>query len=407
MRTAPSACLLLLTLALPRLGLAQNYDTNTITVQTFAGSGFYGNWDGQGVFTMFNGPSAVVADSSSNLFVLDGGNALIRKIAPDATVTTFFNLGPYFGSYYSIGPMILDHSNALWVAGSAAYLLRIPTSGYPSQVLLPNGSSTPKGLAVDSANNLYLADAYANRIYRLNANSAWEVFAGSGNPGAVDGNWIFTSFTSPQALAFDAADNLYVWDSGNRLIRRINQRRDVTTVAGQSTGYYYPPDADGTGTNASFGLIGAMTMDAAGDLLLACGTSIRRMTPAAEATTLAGAFDQAGYTNGPGPLARFRSPAGICVAGGRVFVADRDDHRIRSLSFNATPEPVPAARLALKTFAGLEIIGIAGRAYRIESSPDFAAWSQEATVVLPSSRYQWIDYSALDSQKFYRAWLLP
>jgi hypothetical protein len=407
MKTALSTGLLLLALTLPRLAAAQTYDTNTITVQTFAGSGFYGYWDGQGIFTMFNGPSAVVADSSSNLFVLDGGNSLVRKIAPDATVTTFFNLAPYFGSYYSVGPMILDHSNAFWVSGSATYLLRIPTSGYPSQVLLPNGSSAPRGLAVDSANSLYLADTYANRIYRLNANSTWEIFAGSGNPGAVDGNWIFTSFNNPQALAFDAADNLYVWDSGNHLIRRINQRRDVTTVAGQNTGYYYAPDADGTGTNASFGTIGAMAIDAAGSLLLACGTSIRRMTPAGAVTTLAGAFDQAAYTNGPGPLARFRNLAGICVAGGKVFVADRDDHRIRSLSFNATPEPVPGAHLALKTLAGLEISGIAGRAYRIESSPDFSAWSEEATIVLPSNSYQWIDYAALGSRKFYRAWLLP
>jgi hypothetical protein len=161
------------------------------------------------------------------------------------------------------------------------------------------------------------------------------------------------------------------------------------------------------GTNASFDKIGAMAFDAAGNLLLACGASIRQMTPAAEVTTLAGAFNQTGYTNGRGPLARFRNAAGICLAADKVFVADSEDHRIRSLSSNAVPEPVSAAHLALKTFAGLEITGITGRAYRIESSPDLAAWSQEATLVLPSSPYQWIDYSALGTQKFYRALLLP
>src|SRR6266705_2653926 len=68
---------------------AQNYDTNNPVVQTFVGSGFYGYLDGQGTQTMFNNPSAVVADSSSNLFVLDNSNYRIRKVTSDGTVSTF------------------------------------------------------------------------------------------------------------------------------------------------------------------------------------------------------------------------------------------------------------------------------------------------------------------------------
>src|SRR5713226_10023578 len=69
--------------------LAQNYDTNNVVVQTFAGSGFYGYFDGKGTQTMFSGPYSVVADSSGNLFVSDQGNSRIRKITPDGTVSTF------------------------------------------------------------------------------------------------------------------------------------------------------------------------------------------------------------------------------------------------------------------------------------------------------------------------------
>src|SRR3989442_15295483 len=68
---------------------AQSYDTNNPVVQTFVGSGFYGYLDGQGTQTMFNNPSAVGADSSSNLFVLDNSNYRIRKVTPDGTVSTF------------------------------------------------------------------------------------------------------------------------------------------------------------------------------------------------------------------------------------------------------------------------------------------------------------------------------
>src|SRR5262245_49033502 len=88
-----------------------NYDTNNVTVQTFAGSGFYGYYDGQGVQTMFNGPSQIAADSSGNFFVLDSGNALIRKITPDATVSTYFSLS---GLSASSSTMLLDRSNQLW-----------------------------------------------------------------------------------------------------------------------------------------------------------------------------------------------------------------------------------------------------------------------------------------------------
>src|SRR5262245_32425447 len=84
----------------------QNYDTNNPVVQTFVGSGFYGYLDGQGTQTMFNGPVAVVADSSSNLFVLDTGNARIRKVTPNGTVSTFAGGGngalPGFGTNVSL-----------------------------------------------------------------------------------------------------------------------------------------------------------------------------------------------------------------------------------------------------------------------------------------------------------------
>src|SRR6266436_1190525 len=102
--------------------LAQNYDTNNVVVQTFAGSGFYGYFDGKGTQTMFWGPSSVVADSLGNLFVADIGNARIRKITPDGTVSTFVGGGTQqtgYGTNVSLynlsGNMCMDHSDVLWI----------------------------------------------------------------------------------------------------------------------------------------------------------------------------------------------------------------------------------------------------------------------------------------------------
>jgi hypothetical protein len=380
---------------------AQIYDTNNPVVETFAGSGFYGYYDGQGVFTMFNTPTAIVNDPSSNLFVLDSQNSLVRKITPGATVSTYFNLLPYS----ALAPMTIDHSNALYIATQQGYLLRISSNGVSSQINLPfNSYSAVGGLCVDSANNLYVSDSYGNRIYRQSSNGVWEIFAGSGNPGSIDGNWIFTSFNGPRSLTADAANNIYVWDSSGHIIRRINQNRDVETIAGSN---FAIQDTDGVGLSAGFNVVLDIRADNARNLILACGSSIRKITPTTNVVTIAGAFDQTGYTNGPGQLARFRSAASVCPLGGSIFVADANDHRIRQITFNATAQPVLPGNLDLSPYAGVKVTGIAGRAYRIESSLDLTNWTAEETILLTTSPYLWIDRAGFTQKKFYRAFLLP
>jgi hypothetical protein len=139
---------------------AQIYDTNNVFVQTFAGSGFFGYVDGQGTQTMFNSPTAVVADSVSNLFVWDNANHRIRKIATDGTVSTFAGGGILTTGYgtnvslsYDSRSMTIDHSNALWLATSP-YLFRIGSDGYVSYAS-STGIGYGSGICVDSANNIY------------------------------------------------------------------------------------------------------------------------------------------------------------------------------------------------------------------------------------------------------------
>src|ERR1039458_8984354 len=394
---------------------AQTYDTNNVIVQTFAGSGFSGWVDGVGTQTMFSSPQSVVADSQGILFVLDLGNQRIRKITPDGTVSTFVGGGngtlPGYGTNVSLpsfspGSMAIDHSNTLWIAAywcCPPFLLRIGSDAYVTQ-LEPTSGGTFKGVCTDSANNVYVTDSYGQKIYRYRTNGVWEVFAGSGNQGSQDGNGIFTSFNYPGALAADLADNIYVWDSLNYLIRRINPNRDVTTIAGKN-GVSSP--VDGSGTNASFDSISGICVDGSGNLILACGSSIRKMTASTNVLTMAGSFTGMGYNNGIGSLAADRNAVGVCVAQGMIFVADTDNQRIRNLTFSPTSQPVSGANLDLKTYPGLQITGVVGRTYQIESSLDTTNWKTETTILLTSSPYLWIDPNSLGQKKFYRAFLLP
>jgi hypothetical protein len=389
---------------------AQTYDTNGDFVQTFVGSGFTGYVDGVGQLTMFNNPQGVVADSSGNLFVLDSGNFRIRKITPDGTVSTFAGGGNQtsgFGTnasliYGTVGDgnsLAIDHSNTLWIVSEDGHLVRIGSDSYVTNIFL-NGTEEPWAACVDSMNNVYVSDFFGQKIWRYKTNGALEVFVGSGNAGSADGNGIFTSFNRPAALAADAADNIYVWDSNNYKIRRINQNRDVVTLTGG-----LPTNIDGQ--NPSFISVSAMCVDGSGNLILSCGASIRKMSATTNSVTLAGTFTQIGYTNGAGNLARLNLASGVCISGGTIYITDSSNQRIRSLTSNSLPQAVSASSLGIGTFVGVTITGVVGRTYQIQSSPDMGAWTTKATILLTSSPYLWVDTNSVSKNQFYRALLLP
>ena len=398
---------------------AQNYDTNNVMVSTFAGYGIPAYVDGQGLLTAFNDPSQIVSDTASNLYVWDNNNQRLRKITPNRTVSTFVGGGNNVEGYGTnvslswgqVGALAMDNSNRLWLVmassywGGLTYLLTVGTNGYVSIV---NGGltdlGTGSGICFDSANNLYYSGG--NRIYRYNPNTGIaEPFAGSGISGYFDGQGILlTAFSNPTALACDQADNLYVWDSGNGRIRRVDQQQNVTTIAGNGN---YWSTADGAGTNANFNGINSMFFDHSGNLYLICGSCVRKMDAQFNVTTLAGPFYQTGYADGPGNAALFNSAVGGCLSQGMILIADNGNNRIRNLTFNAQSQPVAPANLQLKTYPGLQITGSVGHTYQIQSSPDMNTWNPVATVLLNSSPYLWIDQNPIAGNKFYRAVMLP
>jgi hypothetical protein len=266
---------------------------------------------------------------------------------------------------------------------------------------------TTSGICFDSANNLYYSGG--NRIYRYNpSNGSVQVIAGSGIFGNYDGPGpFFSAFSNPTALACDQADNLYIWDGGNATVRRIDQSQNVTTIAGN--GYYYYPIADGVGTNATFNGVMSMFSDNTGNIYFVCGSCIRKMDAQTNVVTLAGTFNQypPGYANGPGDLARFNNASGGCFSQGMIFVADAGNNRIRNITFNSQSQVAPPASLQLNTYPGLQITGIIGRTYQIQSSPDLNTWTTTATLLLNSSPCLWIDQNPVSGNKYYRAVMLP
>jgi sugar lactone lactonase YvrE len=373
---------------------AQIYDTNDDVVEVFAGSGNSGLLNAQGTLAVFSNPKFVAADTSSNLYVCDFGNNLIREITPNGSVSSFASVNMSGG----VGGMAIDGNGTIWVTVNGG-IEEITSSGSVN-FLSYTGVNSASGICTDRGNNIYYTAG--NQVFRISADGVLTVLAGNTSESSTDGNGIYASFAEPGALAVDEAGNIYVYDGGSDKIRRIDSGLNVTTIAGGNSG-----NLDGVGLNTGFLFVSAMCSDNQGNIIMACGDCVRKMTATTNVVTLAGSFTQSSYANGAGSLARFSNADGVCLSGGMIFVADLGNQRIRQISFNPQPQLVTPANLALNTYAGITISGLVGRTYQIQSSSDLTNWTTRATVLLTSSPYLWFDLNPVTGNKFYQAVLLP
>lgn len=172
--------------------------------------------------------------------------------------------------------------------------------------------------------------------------------AGS-SQGYADGPARSAAFNRPFGIA-EYKGTVYVADTGNNRIRRIDPSGQVTTFAGGTAGF-----TDGTGTEAQFNLPYGLAVDHQGNLYIAdCGNNaIRRIMPDGTVQTLAGNSAE-GMADGPGKVAQFSQPLGVCVdSHGVVFVADTGNNRIRRISVGGQVSTLAGGDPGLRDGEGL------------------------------------------------------
>lgn len=329
-----------------------------LLVDDFAGvAGRSGSEDGAAATATFSDPVSITIGNEGEIYVAERESSTVRQIRNGA-VTTFIGRAGVAGSVDGDSnaqarlraPMGVAASRqasglTLYVADTGNQTIRQAFPGvYVSTVAGAPASSghrdglgaqvrfsSPAGLAHDNHGTLYIADS-ANHVIRTAENEPRTIvqletktLAGvGGREGNSDG--AAALFRRPMGLAVDAAGIVYVADTGNNAIRRIDTAGNVTTIA------------------AGFDTPTSVAVDAFGNLFV-CDSGnhvIRKVSPSGRVTIVAGAEDAPGHANGLGSAALFREPFAIAMdIDGTLYIADRGNRIVRRASIVIAP---PAAR---------------------------------------------------------------
>ena len=330
-------------------------------LSNLAGFTSQGSADGTGVAGKFTFPYGLCFDAAGNAIVMDQGNYEIRRVTPTGAVTTLagspanaygFSVGSGAAAQLGVvqGPSFDAASGKVAFADTYNHVIETidlstgtvavlagPPPGDPnasqpgfvdSATGVPAQFYSPAAVAADGTGNIYVADTSNNAIRKIAANGVVTTVAGpppgsanAGQAGFADGAGLTAAmFNAPSGIAADGFGNLYVADSGNNAIRKIDASGNVTTLAGPLPGSASAGQsgyADGTGAAALFTNPTALTTDASGNAYLIdqTGQQIRKVTPTGAVSSIA---VQSGNAQGL-PVIR-TSPTGIAMFGRNLYL---------------------------------------------------------------------------------------
>jgi len=356
------------------------------TIATVAGNGTngYSGDDGPATGAQLYDPHGVALDKSGNLYIADQLNSRIRKVSPAGTITTVAGKGTigYSGDgsaatsaelYHPCG-LALDSAGNLYIADAASNVIRKlstngtiatvagnHTAGYAGDGGAATSASLnePLGVAVDAAGNIYIADSFNSRIRVVAANGTITTVAGNGFTGRSGDGGAATSATlnRPQGVAVDAAGNLYIADTDNHVVRKVAVDGTISTLAGNGTRGY--SGDGGPATRAALLYPKSLVVDAAGNLYIAdtFNSRIRVVAAGGTITTVAGSgvLGDRG-DGGPAASAQLKFPSGVALdAAGNLYIADTQNSRIRLLA----PLSQPANAGAVPAISPGGVVGAA------------------------------------------------
>jgi len=339
------------------------------TISIVAGTGFsgYGGDNGPATSALLSEPAAVAVDAQGNLYIADTSNNNVRKVDVHGIITTFagvYTSYPRAPASGDNGPatsaMLCSPQGISADAGGNVYIAdtcdlrgggirKVNTAGiittvagngtYGSGSSGDNGPAVdaqllqPTGVTTDAAGNIYFAEFGNNRIRKVAASTGIiTTVAGNGTQGYSGDNGPATSasLALPASVAVDQNGNLYIADSLNNRIRKVDGNGVITSVAGNGVAGY--AGDNGPASSAQLSLPRGVSLDAKGNLLIADYGNfvIRQVATSGVITTIAGGKVPTMGNNGPATSALFSQPSGIAVdSSGNLYVADSYNQVVR------------------------------------------------------------------------------
>jgi sugar lactone lactonase YvrE len=332
-------------------------------ISTVVGNGSAGFSGDGGVATVasLNNPYGVAVDASGNLYIADRSNQRIRKVNTSGIISTVAGTGSSSFSgdggaatsagLYSPGDVAVDASGNLYIADYQNQRIRkVNTGGIISTVAgigFPGFSgdggaatvaalSYPNNVAVCASGDLYIADTENRRVRKVNTSGIISTVAGNGSPGFSGDGGLATSagLNYPGDVAVDASGNLYIADIGNQRIRKVSPGGIISTVAGNGSRGF--SGDGGVATSASLNNPIGIAVDASGNIYIVDNGNyrIRKVSTSGIISTVAGT-GSGGFSGdgGPATAATLYNPYGVAVDGsGNLYIADYQNQRIRKVN---------------------------------------------------------------------------
>jgi DNA-binding beta-propeller fold protein YncE len=307
--------------------------TTTAVAGTLTAFGEHGD-GGQATAASLYHPGGTAVDAKGDLFIADSGDNVIREVTPAGVISRTAGSG----------------IAGLGVAGPA---------GFPAKL---SSLDHPQNVAVNAAGDVFVADTYNNRVVKVTPQGQVIAVAGDGVAGySGDGRLAaFAELNSPTGLAVDSDGNLYIADSANNVIRRVDAKTGIiTTVAGD---YAADKANDGLGgfsgdagpaTSAQLDDPQGVAVDGAGDLFIAdtFNNAIREVTPAGVISTVVnsaptggGVPAAGGESSGKAPTAsKLNTPYGVAIdpSTDTLYIADTNNSKIAAVTGLAQPGDTP------------------------------------------------------------------
>lgn len=326
---------------------------------TYAGNGsfnFAGD-GGQAVLAGLANPLGIATDATGNLYIADQANRRIRKVSPSGIITTIAGTGTFgFSGDGGLATaaqlnepqaVAVDNAGNVYIADGFNFRIRkINTSGIITTIA-GNGVSGfsgdggpataasmgyPVGVAVDASGNVYVADWSNNRIRKITSGGIISTFAGGSSQGfsGDGGQAASASLDYPLSVCVDAAGNVYIADTGNDRIRKVNASGVISTIAG-GNGFFFYNNAPATSIAMDYPV--AVTTDVFGNIYLIIENFNRicKINTSGIITTIANSWPN-GFSGDGGPAvnSKFDYPKGLAAdLTGNLYITDSGNNRTR------------------------------------------------------------------------------